>query len=58
MARDKCSRSVAVQRYDAQLPIEQKIELADSVIHNDSSLEILRQHTLSAYNNILEKRRA
>lgn len=37
MRRDRCSRSAAEQRYDAQLPIEEKEARAHIVVHNSGT---------------------
>ena len=39
MARDDCSREEAQRRVDAQLPIDEKREMADHVIDNAGSPE-------------------
>lgn len=44
VARDTVSPKEAIARMNSQIPMEEKIELADEVIHNDGSLEALREN--------------
>lgn len=43
MARNQLSKSEALQRIEAQIPIAKKVEWADSVIDNSGSLVDTRQ---------------
>lgn len=47
MIRNSCSRKEAELRYSNQMPIEEKVKLADYVIDNSGSLEALEQNTLA-----------
>jgi dephospho-CoA kinase len=52
MARDGCDRAEARRRMDAQLPIEEKRELADYVIDNSGSLEETGEQVRSLYHRL------
>lgn len=52
--RDNLSRERVLQRIRAQLPLEEKIEKADYVIENDSSIEDLHQRIEEVWSKILE----
>jgi dephospho-CoA kinase len=43
MQRDGCSVADAKARIAAQMPLDTKVQLADSVLHNDGSLEQLQE---------------
>jgi dephospho-CoA kinase len=43
MQRDGCSAADAQARIAAQMPLEKKVQLADVVLNNDSSLEQLHE---------------
>jgi len=45
MARDACSREAALARIRAQLPLSEKVRLADRVIDNNGGLEATRAQT-------------
>lgn len=46
MERDKMSKEEALQRINAQLPIDEKKKLADAVIHNEGSIEETKEQLL------------
>jgi dephospho-CoA kinase len=46
MARDGCSRDAALARIRAQLPLSEKMRVANQVIDNNGSLEATREQTL------------
>jgi dephospho-CoA kinase len=43
MQRDSCSAADAKARIAAQMPLEKKVQLADTVLQNDGSLEQLQE---------------
>jgi dephospho-CoA kinase len=51
--RDGCSRESVLARIAAQLPMEEKIRVADYVIDNGSSPEETRRQVLGAFRRIL-----
>ncbi len=57
MRRDGLSRGDALQRLQAQLPIEEKAKRADYVIINDGSLEKLRTQTEEIWKRINDTRK-
>ena len=54
MARDKISRNEADNILRAQLPIDEKIEHADFVIHNENSFKETREQVNALYESIKE----
>lgn len=52
MARDGLSRSDAQQRWESQVPLEQKRRLADVVIENSGGLEELKARTRKALDEV------
>lgn len=52
MARNGVDRAEAERRIDAQPPQEEKIARADVVIHNDGTLEELREQVLAAWTRL------
>lgn len=55
--RDGMSREAAQKRIDAQLPLDEKVAVADHVINNDGSLEELRRHTAGVFRSLLTAER-
>jgi len=53
--RDKCSLELAERKYDSQLPIKDKIEQADYVIHNDGDLKSLRSQVENLYSKLVNE---
>jgi dephospho-CoA kinase len=53
--RDGMSADEARRRIAAQLPLAQKIAVADYVIDNSSTLQALRERTLQVHREILER---
>src|SRR5690625_3271895 len=51
MERDGCSKKTALQRVKAQIPVSEKVKLADAVINNNGSME----ETFKQLKNILQK---
>ena len=49
MARDRFTREQAAARLDAQLPLEEKIKVADHIIDNDGSLDHTRSQALELF---------
>ncbi len=43
-SRDNCQESLIASIYDSQMPIEEKVQLADYVIRNESSLSALEKN--------------
>jgi dephospho-CoA kinase len=54
-ARDGVDEAAARQRIAAQLPLEEKVAVADYVISNDGSLEQTRDRTLEVHRALLER---
>jgi dephospho-CoA kinase len=54
--RDGCSRESVLARIAAQLPVEEKIRVADYVVQNDSSLDHVREQVLRALEEIMKSR--
>jgi dephospho-CoA kinase len=54
MSRDHCSREQAQLRHDSQLPNAEKEKRADWVIHNEGTLEQLRERVTSVYRSIIK----
>lgn len=52
MARDNASRDAVVARIRAQLPMEEKIRVADIVVHNDADLGVLESRADDALRQI------
>jgi len=55
MQRDGLSEEAARKRIAAQLPLAQKIEVADFVVHNDGSLRELEERTLELHRQLMER---
>lgn len=55
MARDGLDEAAAKQRIAAQLPLSEKIAVADYVIDNDGSLDATRAHTLEVHRQLTER---
>jgi dephospho-CoA kinase len=55
VARDGMADDEARRRIAAQLPLARKVEVADYVIHNDGTLEELRERTMQVHREILER---
>jgi dephospho-CoA kinase len=55
VARDGLTEAEADARIDAQLPLEQKIAVADHVIWNDADLGTLRARTLDVHRRLTEQ---
>jgi dephospho-CoA kinase len=55
IARGGLSREQALQRIAAQLPLAEKIDVADYVIYNDGSLEDLERQARTVHEKILER---
>jgi len=55
MQRDGLSEEAARKRIAAQLPLAQKIEVADFVVHNDGSLRELQERTLELHKQLIER---
>lgn len=55
VARDGLSEAEADARIDAQLPLEQKIAVADHVIWNDADLDTLRARTLAVHQALTQR---
>jgi dephospho-CoA kinase len=53
MARDHLTRHEAFQRILAQMPLEEKLELADFVIDNTGSPQDTRREAMRVYNHLL-----
>lgn len=53
MKRDKMSYEDAVRRVDAQIPLEEKVQLADFVIDNRGSIVETKEKATRYYNEIL-----
>ncbi|MFM1847501.1 MAG: Dephospho-CoA kinase, partial [Pseudomonadota bacterium] len=49
IARDRCSRELAEKKLDSQLPIHQKVALADYCISNEGPLEELDRSVPALY---------
>ena len=58
MARDDCSAEEAERRIAAQLPIDEKREMADHVIDNSGSLEETRAQVVALVAELTEGRLA
>ncbi|QDG54214.1 dephospho-CoA kinase [Persicimonas caeni] len=54
MERDNMSHDEAVQRLDAQMPLEEKIAVADYVIDNNGTLQQTREQVEQIYQQIEE----
>ncbi|MDH5670830.1 MAG: dephospho-CoA kinase [Myxococcales bacterium] len=54
-ARDGLSETEARKRIAAQFPLEKKLEIADYVIENTTTLEALRARTLEVHDEILAR---
>ena len=52
IARDRCTREEAEQRVRAQMPLDQKRELADHVIDNSGSLEATGRQVHALYEKL------
>ena len=57
-ARDGCDRDEALRRVGAQLPIEEKRDLADAVIDNSGSLEATERQVRALYERITREEAA
>jgi dephospho-CoA kinase len=55
VARDGMSQEAAQARIAAQLPLSDKIAVADYVIHNDGQLDALRAATLEVHEQIMRR---
>lgn len=55
MLRDSCSTADAKARIAAQMPLERKMQLADVVLENDSSLEQLQEQVLELVATLQKK---
>uniref|UniRef100_A0A383VGM4 Dephospho-CoA kinase n=1 Tax=Tetradesmus obliquus TaxID=3088 RepID=A0A383VGM4_TETOB len=55
MLRDSCSAADAKARIAAQMPLERKMQLADVVLENDSSLEQLQEQVLELVATLRKK---
>ena len=55
IARDACDRGEAERRIAAQLPIDEKREMADYVIDNSGSREETSAHVLALYKKLTEE---
>jgi len=55
VARDGMARDEAERRIAAQLPLADKVAVADYVVNNDSSLEALENAVLATHRSILER---
>lgn len=55
MQRDQCSEELARLRYNTQLPIKEKVALADYVINNDGSLLYLEEQVDKLYHKLVRK---
>lgn len=53
--RDHLTEAEADARIDAQLPLEEKIAVADHVIWNDADLATLSERTISVHTRLLER---
>ena len=49
MARDNLSESEALQRIDAQMPLNEKCRKADFIVDNTNEKELTRQHTYTLF---------
>jgi len=54
MQRDKISRDMALQATTSQIPREQRLDFADDVIDNTTSLDALRNSVLQLHEKYLE----
>ena len=52
IARDGCTKTEALRRYRAQMPIREKLRRADFVIKNTGTLATLRQRTRELYERL------
>jgi dephospho-CoA kinase len=52
MKRDSLSKGDALKRYQAQMPIKQKVKMADWVINNSSDLKHLELEVDKVFNLI------
>ncbi len=55
IARDGSSQEAAQARIAAQLPLADKVAVADYVIHNDGDLAALRGRTLAVHDQIMRR---
>ncbi len=58
MVRDNCTREHALLRMAAQMPQEDKLSYADTVIFNDGSMEELHVQVDRAYQRLFEEKEA
>ncbi|MDX1335879.1 MAG: dephospho-CoA kinase, partial [Gammaproteobacteria bacterium] len=54
MERDKISRAMALQAIASQIPREQRLDFADDVIDNTTSLDTLRSSVLQLHEQYLQ----
>jgi dephospho-CoA kinase len=54
MARDACTREEALQRMRAQIPLDEKRELADHVIDNSGSLDDTARQVRALFEGLTE----
>jgi dephospho-CoA kinase len=54
-ARDGSGEQEARARMDAQLPLENKVEVADHVIHNDGTMEDTQRQVTDVHNALLSR---
>jgi dephospho-CoA kinase len=52
VARDGCTRELAEQKYDAQMPIEEKVARATFVLDNSGSVEALKPQVEALYRSL------
>lgn len=55
MARDSCSEELAMQKLATQLPIEEKVRMADFVITNDGTLQELEDQVTKLYQFFIDQ---
>jgi dephospho-CoA kinase len=53
--RDGLDEAQARERISAQLPLSRKLELADYVIWNDDTLEVLQERTRDVHRQVMER---
>jgi len=57
IARDRSTAAAARARIAAQLPLAAKVAAATHVIHNDATLDVLRERTLAVHRALLNELR-